>query len=86
MTHAAIADVTEAVTVQRGAVVSKVIHRDGVLDVTIFAFDRGEGLTEHAASRTAIVQVPPHDGAILNRAPGSDRSPTMETCEVTGSS
>ena len=67
MTHAAIADVTEAVTVQPGAVVSKVIHRDGVLDVTIFAFDRGEGLTEHAASRTAIVQVPPHDGAILNR-------------------
>ena len=35
-----------AVTVQPGAVVSKVIHRDEDLDVTVFAFDVGEGLTE----------------------------------------
>ena len=57
MTHAAIADAARAVTIQTGAVVSKVIYRDEVLDVTVFGFDAGEGLTEHQASRAAIVQV-----------------------------
>jgi len=57
MPHRAIADVLGAVTIQEGAVVSKVIHRDEELDVTMFGFDAGEGLTEHTASRPAIVQV-----------------------------
>lgn len=57
MSHVAIDDVTGAVEIQPGSVVSKVIHRDEDLDVTVFGFDAGEGLTEHTASRTAIVQV-----------------------------
>jgi quercetin dioxygenase-like cupin family protein len=57
MTHAWVEDALGAVTVQQGSVVSKVLHRDERLDVTVFAFDVGEGLTEHTASRTAIVQV-----------------------------
>jgi quercetin dioxygenase-like cupin family protein len=57
MSHVAIDDVTRAVEIQPGSVVSKVIHRDDDLDVTVFGFDAGEGLTEHTASRTAIVQV-----------------------------
>lgn len=57
MSHIAIATLAEVVTIQPGAVVSKVIHRDENLDVTVFGFDAGEGLTEHTATRTAIVQV-----------------------------
>ena len=57
MPHTSIADVAAAVSIQEGAVVSKVIHRDEDLDVTVFGFDAGEGLTEHRASRPAIVQV-----------------------------
>ena len=57
MTHVAIADMTSAVAIQPGAIVSKVVHRDEELDVTVFGFDAGEGLTEHTASRVAIVQV-----------------------------
>ena len=57
MTHVAIADLAGAVAIQPGAVVSKVVHRDDVLDVTVFGFDAGQGLTEHTASRAAIVQV-----------------------------
>src|SRR5512141_2579169 len=57
MSHVTINDVAKAVSVQAGAVVSKVIHRDASVDVTVFAFDAGEGLTEHTASRPAIVQV-----------------------------
>ena len=47
----------DAVLVQPGAVVSKVLHRDDDMDVTAFAFDAGEGLTEHTTPRPAIVEV-----------------------------
>ena len=57
MAHTAIDEPTRVVAIQPGAVVSKVIHRDDLLDVTVFGFDAGEGLTEHRASRTAIVEV-----------------------------
>lgn len=57
MGHTAVDDLTGIVAIQPGAVVSKVIHRDELLDVTVFGFDAGEGLTEHRASRTAIVHV-----------------------------
>ena len=50
-------DLRELVTIQPGAVVSKVVYREGGIDVTVFGFDAGEGLTEHAAARAAIVQV-----------------------------
>ena len=49
-------DLRELVTIQPGAVVSKVVYREGGIDVTVL-FDAGEGLTEHAAARAAIVQV-----------------------------
>jgi len=42
---------------QKGAVVSKEILRKGTGTVTIFAFDRGEGLSEHTAPFDAVVQV-----------------------------
>lgn len=57
MSHITIEDVTRAVEIQAGAVVSKVVHRDDDMDVTVFGFDAGEGLTEHTAARPAIVQV-----------------------------
>jgi len=56
MAHTVIWPATE-IEIQPGAVVSKVIYRDNDLNVTVFAFDAGEGLTEHKASRAAIVQV-----------------------------
>jgi quercetin dioxygenase-like cupin family protein len=57
LTHVTIQNAAEAVEIQAGAVVSKVIHRDDDIDVTVFGFDAGEGLTEHTAARPAIVQV-----------------------------
>lgn len=57
MAHVAIADAAATVTIQPGAVVSKVVHRDDHLNVTVFGFDTGEELTEHRAARAAIVQV-----------------------------
>ncbi|MGZ5212263.1 MAG: cupin domain-containing protein [Actinomycetota bacterium] len=77
MTHIAIVDATRAVTIQPEAVVSKVLHRGDGLEVTEFGFDAGEGLTEHTASRAAIVQVLSGrlrftvDGEELDAGPGS---------------
>jgi quercetin dioxygenase-like cupin family protein len=42
---------------QTGAVVSKEILRKSTGTMTIFAFDKGEGLSEHTAPFDAIVQV-----------------------------
>lgn len=57
MSHIRIEDAATAIEIQAGAVVSKVIHRDDDIDVTVFGFDAGEGLTEHTSARPAIVQV-----------------------------
>ena len=57
MEYTAIEDLATSVAIQPGAVVSKVIYRDETLNVTVFGFDAGEGLTEHTASRTALIEV-----------------------------
>jgi quercetin dioxygenase-like cupin family protein len=50
-------DTTSAIDIQTGAVVSRVIFSDNRMEVTVFGFDTGAGLSEHQASRAAIVQV-----------------------------
>ena len=55
--YLAIDDVVAAVTIQPGAIVSKVIFRDDNVNVTVFGFDTGEELTEHQAGRPAVVEV-----------------------------
>ena len=57
MAHTLIECPAGEVAVQRGAVVSKVVHRGDGLNVTVFGFDTGEQLTEHQAARAAVVQV-----------------------------
>ena len=57
MPHTTIAELTTELEIQDGSVVSKVVHKDEQLDVTVFGFDAGEGLTEHTSRRPAIVQV-----------------------------
>lgn len=48
---------TGIVDYQDGAVVSREIIRKDTGTVTIFAFDKGEGLSEHTAPFDALVQV-----------------------------
>jgi quercetin dioxygenase-like cupin family protein len=49
--------ITEAVVYSTQAVVSKTILKRQTGNVTLFAFDRGEGLSEHTAPFDAMVQV-----------------------------
>lgn len=55
--HAFLPDPAAAVSIRPGSIVSKVVHRGDALDVTVFGFDTGEGLTTHRTSRPAVVQV-----------------------------
>jgi quercetin dioxygenase-like cupin family protein len=77
MPHVLIIDPPSEVTIQTGAVVSKVVHRGDGMNVTVFGFDVGEELTEHRASRAAVVQVLSGrlrftvDGEELELVPGS---------------
>jgi quercetin dioxygenase-like cupin family protein len=76
MPHTVISATAE-VEIQPSAVVSKVVFRADGLNVTVFGFDEGEGLTEHQASRAAVVQVLSGrlrftvDGEELDLTPGS---------------
>lgn len=49
--------VVDLIEYQDGAVVSREILRKDTGTVTIFAFDKGEGLSEHTAPFDAMVQV-----------------------------
>ena len=51
------AKTVEFVNYQDGAVVSREIVRKPAGSVTLFAFDEGEGLSEHTAPFDALVQV-----------------------------
>ena len=48
---------TEKVAYAEGSVVSKIIIRNERGNITLFAFDKGEFLSEHTAPFDAIVQV-----------------------------
>jgi quercetin dioxygenase-like cupin family protein len=54
---AQVARTAEFVGYQDGAVVSREIVRRPTGNVTLFAFDAGEGLSEHTAPFDALVQV-----------------------------
>lgn len=54
---ATVAKVKELISYQDGAVVSREIIKKPVGNVTLFAFDEGQGLTEHTSPFDALVQV-----------------------------
>lgn len=56
---------TDKVTYAEGSVVSKIIIRNEHGNVTLFAFDRGEFLSEHTAPFDAIVQVIDGEGEVV---------------------
>ena len=49
--------VIDLVNVAEGAIVSRVLARSSGGNVTLFAFDQGQGLSEHTAPFDALVQV-----------------------------
>jgi quercetin dioxygenase-like cupin family protein len=54
--------IAELASYQEGSVVSRQITKDDAGNVTLFAFDEGQGLTEHTSPFEALVMV--LDGAL----------------------
>lgn len=53
----AVLNVPDLATVQKGAVVSRTVLDRDTGSVTLFAFDKGQGLSEHTAPYDALVYV-----------------------------
>lgn len=47
----------ESVTYADGSVVSKIVQKDEAGNITLFAFDKGQHLSEHTAPFDAMVQL-----------------------------
>jgi quercetin dioxygenase-like cupin family protein len=62
---AQVAGTAEFVSYQDGAVVSREIIKKSTGTVTLFAFDEGQGLSEHTAPFDALVQVLEGEAEIL---------------------
>ena len=62
---AEVAKAAELVNYQDGAVVSREIVKKPTGNVTIFAFDEGQGLSEHTAPFDALVQMVEGDAEIM---------------------
>lgn len=68
--HSNIYDLAESVEYSKGAIVSKVIKKNENVNLTLFAFDEGQGLSEHSAYFDAIIQVIEGNGEIIiNKVP-----------------
>jgi len=61
---------TEETAYAGGAVVSKILYKSGSGNLTLFAFDKGQELSEHSAPYDACVQVIDGTGEIIiNKVP-----------------
>lgn len=68
--HSKVFELTQSVEYAEGAVVSKIITKKEIGNLTLFAFDKGQGLSEHSAPFDAIIQVIDGEGEIvINKIP-----------------
>lgn len=50
-------DLKDSVEYSEGSIVSKVIAKNEFLNLTLFAFDQGQGLSRHTSPYNAMIQV-----------------------------
>lgn len=56
-TYGLVLDMRAEVDVPRDGILSRTIHTEGSLTLTLFGFDAGQELTEHTSSRAAIIEI-----------------------------
>jgi quercetin dioxygenase-like cupin family protein len=62
--HSQVFDLSDSVEYSSGAIVSKVITKNATGNLTLFAFDADQGLSEHSAPFNALIQVIDGEGEI----------------------
>ena len=55
--YALIPNMRAEVDVPKDGILSRTVHTDGALTLTLFGFDAGQELTEHTSTRAAIIEV-----------------------------
>jgi quercetin dioxygenase-like cupin family protein len=55
--HGYIASLRGEIEVPRNGILSRTVHDDERLTLTLFGFDTGHELTEHTSSRAAVIEV-----------------------------
>ena len=65
ITPAKIAELKEMVEYSPGSIVSRTIHKNSAGNITIFAFDAGQSLSEHTAPFDALVYVLEGSGKVF---------------------
>lgn len=55
--YALIRDMRAEVEVPKDGILSRTVHTEGTLSLTLFGFDAGQELTEHTSTRAAIIEV-----------------------------
>lgn len=50
-------DLEQFISYAEGSVVSKTLHKRDIGNITLFAFDQGQGLSEHTAPFDAVVYI-----------------------------
>ena len=56
-TYGLVADMRAEVEVPKDGILSRTVHGDGGLTLTLFGFDVGQELTEHTSARAAIIEI-----------------------------
>ena len=65
-----VADLRGEVTIPQDGILSRTIHSDDRVTVTIFGFDAGQELSEHTSTKAAIIEIVQGEAEILL---GNDR-------------
>ncbi len=65
MPQAEALELSSLVAYQEGAIVSRTLVKQNGGSVTLFAFDRGQGLSEHRAPFDALIQVLDGEGELV---------------------
>jgi len=55
----------DEITYADGAVISKILLKKETGNITLFSFDKGQGLSEHTSPFDAVVQVVEGEGAFI---------------------
>jgi len=57
MAHVYLASLRDEIEVPSNGILSRTVHDDERITLTLFGFDTGQELTEHTSSRAALIEV-----------------------------
>ncbi len=69
--HVYVPDIDTEISIPDDGTLSRTLHRDDLVRLVAFGFDRHQELTEHTSGSTAIVQV--LSGVVVVEVEGSER-------------